>query len=228
MKICILIPVFNEAKALGALLKRLIQDKGFDVLVVDDGSTDGSGQIAQDKGARLIHHPVRMGKGKSLKDGFRMVLEKNYDGVLMMDGDGQHDPQDLEGFFKVLSSNQPIIVTGNRMADAQGMPVVRYLTNRFMSIIISLASGQSIADTQCGYRYISCEVLRNLNLQSDDFEIETEILMQASKKGYKIISIPIATIYRNEESHIHPVKDTMRFIAYFVKEVFFSKNSRNK
>ncbi|MCK5179213.1 MAG: hypothetical protein KAR32_06750, partial [Candidatus Omnitrophica bacterium] len=104
-------------------------------------------------------------------------------------------------------------------ANSKGMPFIRYCTNRFMSWLISLACGQSIADTQCGYRYIHCEILKQLDLTSRDFEIETEILMKACQKGFKVLNVPIKTIYRNEESKINPFKDTIRFFTYFIKEI---------
>ena len=89
-----------------------------------------------------------------------------------------------------------------------------------MSSLISFACRNSIADTQCGYRYINCDILKQIQFSSDDFEIETEILMKAAKKGYPIYSVPIKTIYRDEKSKIHPFKDTIRFVNYFIKEIF--------
>ncbi|MCK5260152.1 MAG: hypothetical protein KAJ70_03740, partial [Candidatus Omnitrophica bacterium] len=115
--------------------------------------------------------------------------------------------------------NKLSVIVGNRMANAKGMPFVRYCTNHFMSRLISLACGQSIVDTQCGYRYIHCDILKAIDLISRDFEIETEILMKACQKGFKVRNVPIKTIYRNEESKINPFKDTIRFFTYFIKEI---------
>ncbi len=221
MKICILIPVYNESKNIGSVVAA-VRNLKFDVVVVDDGSTDNSGAIALKNGAKVIRNDQKNGKGYSLQKGFEYIIKQGYDGVIIMDGDAQHATEDLELFTGEANIHPQSIVTGNRMKNAKGMPLVRYATNRFMSFLISWACHQSVADTQCGYRYIGADVLRNINLRCNSFEIETEMLIEASRKGYKIYSVPIRTIYGDETSHIHPVKDTIRFFNYFIKEVFFS------
>ena len=105
------------------------------------------------------------------------------------------------------------------MIKPKGMPFVRLLTNRIMSSMISLICRQEIPDSQCGYRYISCDILKDIKLTCKDFEIESEVLIKASKKGYTIRSIPIRTIYSNEESKISPVRDTIRFFKYLTREI---------
>ena len=99
------------------------------------------------------------------------------------------------------------------------MPLLRLATNRFMSWLISLFCRQHIPDTQCGFRLIKTNVLRAIKLESSDFEIETEVLIEASKKGFKIASADIQTIYRDEVSKVQPVRDTIRFIAYLWREL---------
>lgn len=217
-RICVLIPVLNEAQAIGAVVSSL-RAQDLDVVVIDDGSTDDSGAIARQNGATVIRHDVKKGKGQSLRDGFRYALEHGYDGVITMDGDGQHDAADIKQFLRPAAKERPGMVVGNRMVNPRGMPCVRYLTNRFMSSLISRACGQRIPDTQCGYRYIDSSVLREVPLACDDFEIETELLMKSSKQGFRIESVPVMTIYRDEESKINPWKDTVRFITYFIKEL---------
>ena len=221
MKICILIPVYNEKETIGGVVDLLIKKKQ-DVVVVDDGSTDNSGKIAEDKGAEVLRNDKKQGKGYSLRRGFDHVVAKGYDGVITMDGDGQHEVNDISKFIDGANNDSKCVISGNRMEDYRGMPFLRYLTNRFMSKLISLVCKQAISDTQCGFRYISCDILKNLCLSSKDFEIETEILIKSSKKGYKILSVPIKTIYCNEVSKINPIKETIRFIIYFIKEVFSS------
>lgn len=218
-RICVLIPVLNEAQAIGTVVASA-RARDIDVVVIDDGSTDDSGAIARQGGAAVIRHEIQKGKGQSLRDGFRYVLERGYDGVITMDGDGQHDAADIRQFMQMITAKErPGMIVGNRMADSKGMPFVRYLTNRFMSSLISRACGQRIPDSQCGYRYIDSRVLREVPLCCDDFEIETEMLMKSAKRGFRIDSVPVATIYRGEKSKINPWKDTVRFITYFMKEI---------
>ncbi len=222
MKIVILIPVYNEARAIGTLVEHL-KKQSLDVMVINDGSSDRSREIAQEKGAVVLSNEQRTGKGASLQKGFEYILKQDYDAVVTMDGDGQHAVEDLEEFFKVARMNPSSIVTGNRMSNCKTMPKTRYFTNRFMSFLISSVCRQRIPDTQCGYRYISRDVLKQLSLRCNDFEIETEILIQASKKGFRVYSVPIKTIYSDEESYIRPVRDTIRFMIYFFKELFNGK-----
>jgi glycosyltransferase involved in cell wall biosynthesis len=219
VKLLVVIPIFNEFPAIGTLLQAL-QNKGLDIVVIDDGSTDGGGTIAQKLGAYVIVNPQRYGKGYSLQQGFYYAIDRSYDGVITMDGDGQHSVEDLPIFLEKAKEIKSGIVIGNRMNNVRKMPAVRYLTNRFMSGLISWKCGQQITDTQCGYKYISTDILKLIPFSSDRYEIETEILMKASKKGFKVYSIPISTIYRSEVSHINPIKDTVRFFKYFFNELF--------
>lgn len=219
MKLCCIIPVHNEASAIGSLTQYLNKNN-YPALVIDDGSTDGSGEIAMLEKARLIKHKERKGKGFSLREGFEDCLKRDYEGVVTLDGDGQHSVDDLENFVREAKKHPQSVIVGNRMDNTQYMPRIRIWTNQFMSFLISKACGQKIPDSQCGYRYIGREVLESIELASNGFEIESEILMKASKKGYKIYSIPVRTIYAGEESKIHPVRDTWRFVTYFVKELF--------
>lgn len=218
MKICAVIPVHNEAKTIGGIVESL-SFKHIESLVIDDGSTDGSGQIAKSKGAAVITNNPKGGKGNALKQGFSYAIKNNYDAVITIDGDGQHDIGDIENFIQQAEKGPVSIIVGNRMNNAQGMPFLRYVTNTLMSFIISLACKHKISDTQCGYRYIHCSILREITLISNDFEIETEIIMKTSKKGYPIYSVPVKTIYNNEESKISPFRDSVRFINYFLKEL---------
>ena len=224
MKICVLIPVHNEAQEIGRVLKT-VKLQGLEVLVIDDGSTDNSGTIAKQRGAMVVRHDQRCGKGLSLREGFKQVLKNQYDGVMTMDGDGQHDPADLHQFFDKIKEDPISIVTGNRMRKAHRMPWIRYWTNRFMSFLISCICKQSIPDTQCGFRYIHRKILEEIEITCNDFEVETEVLIQASKRGYQIHSVPVKTIYRGEKSKIRLGKDTIRFFNYLIREMTCRRNS---
>ena len=218
MKICLVIPVHNESSAIGPLIEA-IRRKNLDVVVIDDGSSDRSGEIASQKGAKVLRNTQRSGKGFSLQRGFDYAMEQSYEAVIAMDGDGQHDAGDLDCFIDQAQIAPVCIIAGNRMHNVKDMPWLRCLTNRGMSWLISCFCHQPIPDTQCGYRYIHSKILKEIHLSSSDFEIETEVLIQAAKKGFKIYSVPIKTIYRDEESKIHPLKDTIRFFRYLFKEI---------
>ena len=120
-KICILIPVLNEAQTIATVVSSL-RAQNLDVVVIDDGSTDDSGAIARRNGATVIRHEIKNGKGQSLRDGFRYAFERGYDGVITMDGDGQHDAADIGQFLRLAAKERPGIIVGNRMADPRECP----------------------------------------------------------------------------------------------------------
>lgn len=226
MKICVVIPTYNEEKTISNLLSR-IKDQGLDILVVDDGSIDSTYKIAVACGVHLLKNPSNQGKGASLLKGFKYALDYHYDAVITMDGDGQHDPEDIANFVRLAKySQQSAIIIGNRMGKTKNMPLIRVLTNRFMSWLISAVAGQNIPDTQCGFRLIKKEVLESVDLNTDKFETESEILIQAAKLGFKIESTPINTIYAGEASRINPLIDTVRFFRFIMGEIF--KNGPGK
>ncbi len=219
MTIAIVIPAYNEARTIGQLVQE-VRVLGYDCIVVDDGSRDNTASIAAKANAIVLKTGGKSGKGGALKMGFDYVLKHGYEAVITMDGDGQHAPADLVVFTACYQKEKADIVNGNRLNNPKGMPVVRLMTNHFMSWLISLFCRQSIPDTQCGFRLMATEVLRQIKLESSDFEIETELLIKASKKGFKISSVNIQTIYRDEVSKIQPVRDTLRFIAYLWREMW--------
>ncbi|MFH1381217.1 MAG: glycosyltransferase family 2 protein [Candidatus Omnitrophota bacterium] len=220
MKTCILMPSYNESRTIGGIVSE-IKQMGFQVFVVDDGSIDDTGKIAADSGAIVMRHNKNLGKGASLKEGFNFILRTtNFDNVIIMDGDGQHNPKDIEKFVSYAEKNGSGIIMGNRMTFTRDMPLIRLATNRFVSWLLSIVCRQNIPDTQCGFRLIGRKVLEKLTLESNKFDLESEMLIKASRKKIKIDSVPIDTIYRNEDSRIHPLKDTFRFIILLIKSYF--------
>ena len=157
------------------------------------------------------------GKGASLVKGFKYALDNNFDAVITMDADGQHLAQDLPSFIEQASDPDIHIVLGNRMLNVEKMPYLRVITNKFMSWLISIISKQVIPDTQCGFRLIKKEVLKKIELSTSKYETESELLIQASRLGFKIKSIPIRSIYGREKSQINPFIDTLRFIRLIFK-----------
>jgi glycosyltransferase involved in cell wall biosynthesis len=220
LKIGILIPAYNEAEHIEKLVRE-INSMGFSPTVIDDGSSDGTSDKARSGGARVIQHEQNMGKGTSLKTGFSYMLDEGYDAALIMDGDAQHSPADIHKFIRLAEETEGnTLLIGNRMIDTKNMPLDRKLTNMFMSFLTSLICGQKIPDTQCGFRLIKKETLENITIESSRFEVESEILIKASRIGTKVLSVPIETLYKKEESQINPFWDTWRFIIFLLKLPF--------
>jgi glycosyltransferase involved in cell wall biosynthesis len=218
VKICVIIPSYNESKTIGALVKK-IKAQGLDVLVIDDGSIDNTSVIATQAGAELIRQDTNRGKGNALKEAFRFMLNKDYQAVITMDADGQHNPEDIPHFIEAAINSKAEMVIGNRMSSRQGMPLVRWLTNNFMSFLISIICRCNIRDSQCGFRLIKRRLLEKLHPISDNYEIESEIIVQACRKGFQIKFIPVQTIYASQTSQINPVIDTIRFFKYLFKNM---------
>ncbi len=217
MKIWVIIPAYNENVSLADILIKL-KEKEFRVLVVDDGSSDNTYEVARKQADLVIRNKKNLGKGKSLNKGIDFLLKKNnFDYVITMDGDGQHSPLDIDQFVLKAQSGSDLVV-GNRMVNPLEMPRVRFITNRFMSWFISKIVGQDIPDTQCGYRLIKRNVLKKIIIESNKFEIESEIIIKAAKLGFSVESIPIKSIYfRNPSSKIHPFIDTLRFLRFVIQ-----------
>ncbi|HTL69865.1 MAG TPA: hypothetical protein VL404_01095, partial [Candidatus Eisenbacteria bacterium] len=106
------------------------------------------------------------------------------------------------------------LILGNRMSRPEGMPLVRRLTNRFMSSILSALAGQRVPDSQCGYRALSRELVSRLRLRTDRFEIESEMLLEASRMGFRVSSVPVRCVYADEKSQVNPFRDTLRFLRF--------------
>jgi len=220
MKACVVIPAYNEAKAIGALVSEIRTRCNLDTIVIDDGSRDTTSTIAREKGAIVIKNQKNKGKGASLMEGFKYALEHGCEALITMDGDGQHLPEDLHGLLSKAQNSDAQIIIGNRMENPKDMPAFRWLTNKFMSDFISFMAGQAIPDTQCGFRLIKKEVLEKIDLSTSKYETESEILIKSARAGFKIESIPVKTVYCKEKSSINPVIDTLRFLRFVIRELW--------
>jgi len=220
------IPSYNEARTIGDIVQDIV-GMGMSVLVIDDGSSDNTERAALDNGAMVIRHKQNRGKGVSLREGISYVLDKmNYEWMIMMDGDGQHHTEDIPILMKSTRLDEVDIVAGNRMLYTQTMPSLRYWTNRFTSWVLSMMCGQRIPDTQCGFRLIRTEALKKMKLKSKKYDIESEMLILAAENNLRIKSVPIRTIYGEETSEIHPVRDTIRFFKLILRHHFNSDGLR--
>ena len=216
---CVVIPAFNAAKTVGALVRH-IKSQGLHAIVVNDGSNDQTAAVASAEGAFVISHLHNSGKGTALRSGFQYALRSAYDGIVTMDSDGQHDPGEILQLIRAGEIQHAGIVLGNRMSNGVAMPRSRRVTNQLMSAIVSQLTRQAIPDSQSGFRFIRKEVLQAVPLRATRFEIETELLLGAARQRWKIVSIPVRTIYLPaHRSHIHPLWDGLRFMALVLRNL---------
>jgi len=216
MRACAIIPAFNEAENISKVISGILEH-AIDVIVVDDGSLDETFLLAERSGAYVIRHAKRCGKGLSLKSGFDYAIKNGYDIIISMDADGQHDPAGIPLFLDKAKKIGSGIVLGNRMDNPKGMPIIRIITNKFMSSMISIICCRNIPDTQCGYRLFTRDAIAKVDIEAQKFEVESEILVKLARDGFAIESVPIRSIYGLEKSKIRPVRDTMRFICFLIR-----------
>ncbi|MFC1667896.1 glycosyltransferase family 2 protein [Chlamydiota bacterium] len=206
-----IIPAYNESEAIAAVVKKVRQYVSR-VVVIDDGSCDQTAQVAEQAGASIIIHKRNRGKGIAIKNGFDDMCTRGVDAVIILDGDGQHDPGEIPHFVQVANELNADIVLGNRMVDPQGMPFLRFATNKVTSLIISKIIGASIKDTQCGYRLLRSWILPQLRLETSRYDTETEMLLQAGIMRAQFENIQIKSIYQNQKSEIRKFRDTVKFL----------------
>jgi glycosyltransferase involved in cell wall biosynthesis len=208
------IPCLNEQAAVASVVAAVRVHLPV-VIVVDDGSTDSSGRLAEQAGAEVLRQPFTRGKGAALQLGWRRASERGFTWAMALDGDGQHSADDIPRFFQCAERTSAHLVVGNRMAAVSAMPLVRRWVNRWMSRKLSRATGQPLPDSQCGFRLLSLDALSKVKLSTTNFEIESEVLLAFAAAKFKTEFVPIEVIYKSEQSKIHPVLDTLRWFRWW-------------
>jgi len=204
-----IIPVYNRVEEISSVV-RDVKNIIPDVVVIDDGSTDGSRDAATAAGAEVIMHERNRGKGAALKTGFQYAIEKGFDAVITLDGDGQHSPQDIPTLIEKFGAGD--IVIGSRMQRPSPMPSIIYWANRLFSCAISCIAGQTIRDTQSGFRLIHLSVLKNIRLKTSRYETETEILIKATRHDFSIAEVPVQIIYNTTKPRASILIDVWHFL----------------
>ena len=210
MRVCALIPAFNEA----AHIEDVVRGAGKSVecvVVIDDGSVDGTGKIARTAGATCLRSEVRSGKASALRMGIDFAREREFTHVLFCDGDGQHATDDIPALIRAAEAGADMVI-GTRSFDRGRMPRARYYSNTIGSKVASWLVGQEIKDSQCGFRLVRLDKLRNMTLRGRKYELEMEILIKISLAGCSIVHIPVRTVYDDGQarSKMKPVRDTVR------------------
>jgi glycosyltransferase involved in cell wall biosynthesis len=206
-----LIPGYNEAPRIGAVIEAARAH--LSVIVVDDGSTDGTADVARSAGALVIEQRPNQGKGTALRAGFRRALADGADAILTLDADGQHDPAEIPAFLAAWDApgHQPDLVIGRR--NFRAMPPARRLSNVVGGRAFSWAVGRDVPDNQSGYRIVSRGLAEAmLASEEDGFAFEVEQITTCIRMGGSIAWVPIRTIYAGAPSHIRPVAHLREFV----------------
>lgn len=204
-----LIPAYNEERFIADVVRGAL--KYLPAVVIDDGSTDRTADVAEQAGAEVVRHKVNSGKGAALNTGFDLALARGADAAITLDADGQHDPDEIPLFIEAFRSDKGDLLIGQRSFSE--MPAKNQFGNRTGTWLLSMAMGRPVPDNQSGYRLLSQDVMRTCKPTSTRFEAEVEILLRAQMAGFRIAWVPIKTIYNDKVSHFHPVRDSARFLA---------------
>ncbi len=217
-----LIPAFNAAKSVGDVV-RASREFLPDLIVIDDGSIDDTALAAKTAGAGVVSHPRNRGKGAALKTGFAYALQHGYDAVITLDADGQHLPREIPKFLRCREETRADLIIGGRAHLFGEMLPRRRMANRFSAWSIARASRTGITDSQSGFRFYSANLLRNVRLHTDGFDLESEVIVRAGLGGFKVVTTPIELGFVDglSTSHYKPLKDTLRIAWTVFRARFF-------
>ena len=215
MQLYALIPAYNEAMTIRDVVQRTLRHVA-DVIVVDDGSTDGTADLIKDLPVTLIRHERNLGKASALVNGFDYALRHGADAVITLDGDSQHRPEEIPLFLDAFRSNPEHVIVGSRLWNKPEIPIVRYCANRFANFWISWASGVYLEDTQSGFRLYPRHLLETIDARhgpKHGFVFESEFLINAVRAGHGVTYVRITIHYPENHWHqtrFHPVRDIGR------------------
>jgi glycosyltransferase involved in cell wall biosynthesis len=230
----IVIPAYEPDEKLIGLLEDLKAAELSPVVVINDGSEGEEYDRIFDKarllGAVVLSHAVNMGKGRALKNAMNYCLGEypGLLGIVTADSDGQHKTEDITKCMKALVENPEDLILGVRDFASAGVPARSLFGNRTTSVVMKILTGMSISDTQTGLRGIPSEFMKFLLTEKGErYEFETNMLLDTKELGINIREVPIETIYleENKSSHFHPVRDSIRIYAGFLKFLFSSLSS---
>ena len=210
----VVIPAYNEAATIRDVAQRARQQAEL-VIVVDDGSTDGTADALADLDVVLLRNDRNLGKAASLRRGADEAMRRGAVAIVTLDGDGQHCPEDIAALLRAWRATPERIVIGSRLHLRSHIPPARYWANRVGNFWIGLAAGYAIADSQSGFRVYPARLLREARVRCDrarSFVFESEILIEAARLGVRALCVPVQVLYssRARASHFRPVLDFAR------------------
>jgi glycosyltransferase involved in cell wall biosynthesis len=224
--ICAVIAAYNEERHIARVVlgtRRHVPD----VVVIDDGSIDRTGEEARTAGATVIRHDRNMGKGCALRTGLAHVLARPFSHVLFLDADLQHDPDEIPKLLDAAARGAGDFVLGEREFLKGAMPAPRFYSNVIGSRALSWFIGADVVDSQSGFRLIRSDLLRRATLTGRGYEIETEMLIKLTRAGARLDRVTISRLhYDGVRSHIRPIRDTTRTCFLAVRYRFLTKSRR--
>ena len=209
---CIIIPTFNNRGTVAGVIERALRQCP-DVIVVNDGSNDGTEQVLAGVGVKVLTHSRNMGKGAALKTGLRYAAANGFTHAVTIDADGQHFPEDIPVLLEASDRNPGDIIVGCRNLTSENMPRRNTFANRFSNFWLRLQTAQCLDDTQSGFRIYPLHSVYGLGLLTSRYEAELELMVYAAWHGVRLRGVPVRVLYQPEGervSHFRPFWDFMR------------------
>lgn len=219
--IAVVVPAFNEARTIRGVIQGALEQVRY-VIVVDDGSTDGTAELLKGLDAVVLRQPMNLGKAESLRRGMALALQQDATAVITLDADGQHDPAEIPRLVAAHAQCADAIIIGARLHEKTKIPRARYIANRVANFWIGWAAGYRLTDSQSGFRLYPASLLRRIDVLQNracGFVFESEVLITAARVGVKSIAVPILALYPDNArpSHFRPFTDVMlitRMVAW--------------
>lgn len=194
MKIAAVIPAYNEATRIGTVVRSAKQYVD-DIIVVTDGSTDGTADVARAEGATVIEHAENCGAGAATMTGLEAARRLGFDAVVTLDADGQHATSDIPHLVEAMEQSGADLVVGNRFGRKNNIPFIRRVANSIGNGVTFMVTGIRLPDTQCGFKVFGPRALKEIELRMSGFEFCTEVISEAARHRWKIVSIPSKVVY---------------------------------
>jgi len=218
-KVSVVIPAHNEQHKISSVLEKIPPEMVKTTIVIDDGGNDKTGEVAKDLGFLVVRHDTNMGVGAAYKTGYNLCLDDGSDIIVTLHSDGQHDPEELPKLIQPILDGEADYVLGSRLKDDKiEMTWIRSSGNKFLTWCIKKLTGYDISDSQTGYHAITSVALKMLDFEkwSNGFPCETDAIVEASRKGLRVIEVPVKCIY-SDRSHVKAYSDGPKILWAAVK-----------